>query len=95
MSEKRCGDCEYFVAFRNYNYETCTNDTITEYCELLQNEETYDRNKGDEIWDDVFDDCPLRKGFVATESVIKLLNTKSCRSSLMIMFIIQLLKMSN
>ena len=76
MSEKRCGDCEYFVAFRNYNYKTCTNDTITEYCELLQNEETYDRDKGDEIWDDVFDDCPLKKGFVATESVIKLLNTR-------------------
>ena len=54
MSEKRCGDCEYFVAFRNYNYETCTSDTITEYCELLQNKDTYDRDKGDEIWNDVF-----------------------------------------
>lgn len=76
MSEKRCGDCEYFVAFRNYNYETCTNDTITEYCELLQNEETYDRDKGDEIWNDVFDDCPLETGYVSTESAILLLQSK-------------------
>ena len=76
MSEKRCGDCKYFVAFRNYNYETCTNDTITEYCELLQNEDTYDRDKGDEIWNDVFDDCPLKTGYVSTESAIRLLQSK-------------------
>lgn len=76
MSEKRCGDCEYFVAFRNYNYETCTNDTITEYCELLQNKATYDRDKGDEIWNDVFDDCPLKTGYVSTESAILLLQSK-------------------
>lgn len=76
MSEKRCGDCKYFVAFRNYNYETCTNDTITEYCELLQNEDTYDRDKGDEIWNDVFDDCPLKIGYVSTESAILLLQSK-------------------
>lgn len=76
MSEKRCGDCKYFTSFRNYNYETCTNDTITEYCELLQNEDTYDRDKGDEIEDNIFDDCPLRKGVVSTESVIKLFNTR-------------------
>jgi len=76
MSEKRCGDCEYFVAFRNYNYEKCTNDTITEYCELLQNKETYDRNKGDEIWNGVFIDCPLKTGYVSTESAILLLNSK-------------------
>ena len=76
MSEKRCGDCKYFVAFRNYNYETFTNDTITEYCVLLQNEETYDRDKGDEIWNDVFDDCPLKTGYVSTESAILLLQSK-------------------
>lgn len=76
MSEKRCGNCKYFVAFRNYNYETFTNDTITEYCVLLQNEETYDRDKGDEIWDDVFDDCPLKTGYVSTESAILLLQSK-------------------
>ena len=76
MSEKRCGDCEYFVAFRNYNYETCTNDTITEYCELLQNKETYDRDKGDEIWNTVFDNCPLKTGYVSTESAILLVKSK-------------------
>ena len=76
MSKKRCRDCKYFVAFRNMNYATFTNDTITEYCELLQNEETYDRDKGDEISDNIFDDCPLQKGFVSTESVIKLLKTR-------------------
>ena len=76
MSEKRCGDCEYFVAFRNMNYETCTCDTITEYCELLQNEDTYDRDKGDEIWNDVFDDCPLKTGYISTESAILLLQSK-------------------
>lgn len=73
---RRCGDCKYFVAFRNMNYETSICDTITEYCELLQNEETYDRDKGDEIWNSVFDDCPLRTGFVLTESVIKLLQSR-------------------
>ena len=77
MSEKkRCGDCEYFVAFRNMNYETCTCDTITEYCELLQNEDTYDRDKGDEILNDVFDDCPLQTGYVSIESAILLLQSK-------------------
>lgn len=76
MGEKRCGDCEYFVAFRNMNYETCTCDTITEYCELLQNEDTYDRDKGDEIWNDVFDDCPLKTGYVSTESAIRLVQSK-------------------
>lgn len=77
MSKKRCGDCEYFVAFRNMNYETCTCDTITEYCELLQNEDTYDRDKGDEIWNNVFDDCPLKTGYVSTESSILLLQSKN------------------
>lgn len=76
MSRKRCDDCEYFVAFRNMNYETCTCDTITEYCELLQNEDSYDRCKGDEIWNDVFDDCPLKTGYVSTESAIRLLQSK-------------------
>lgn len=76
MSKKRCGDCEYFVAFRNMNHETCTCDTITEYCELLQNEDTYDRDKGDEIWNNVFDDCPLKTGYVSTESIILLLQSK-------------------
>lgn len=76
MNGKRCGDCEYFVAFRNMNYETYTCDTITEYCELLQNEDIYDRDKGDEIWNDIFDDCPLNKGYVSTESAIRLLQSK-------------------
>ena len=76
MNGKRCGDCKYFVAFRNMNYKTCTCDTITEYCELLQNEDTYDRDKGDEIWNGVFDDCPLNKGYVSTVSAIRLLQSK-------------------
>lgn len=76
MSEKRCGDCEYFAAFRNMNYETCTCDTITEYCELLQNENTYDREAGDDVWNDVFGDCPLKTGYVSTESAILLLQSK-------------------
>lgn len=80
MSEKRCGDCEYFVAFRNYNYETCTNDTITEYCDLLQNKETYDRDKGDEVWNSIFQDCPLQTGIIPVESAIKLLESRKFKA---------------
>ena len=73
---KKCGDCEYFIAFRNMNYETCTNDTITEYCDLLQNKETYDRDKGDEVWNSIFQDCPLQTGIISVESAIKLLESR-------------------
>lgn len=75
-NNKKCSDCEYFTAYRNYNYETSTNDSITMYCELLQNEATYDRDTGDKIAETVFDDCPLETGYVPIESAIKLLKSK-------------------
>lgn len=75
-NNKRCCDCKYFTFFRNYNYETSTSDTITMYCELLQNENVYDRETGDEISNNVFDDCPLKTGYVPIESAIKLLESK-------------------
>ena len=53
--------CKYFCWHRNYNYETCTNDTITLWCELLGNKETYTRDEGDVIWENGFDDCPLKR----------------------------------
>ena len=58
-----CQKCKFFVAYRNFNYEKMTNDTITIYCDLLQNKETYDRDTGDEIWENGWlNECPLRKG---------------------------------
>lgn len=65
LMPKKCVDdlhhCKYFCWHRNYNYETNTNDTITLWCELLDNKDTYDRDTGDKIWENGFDDCPLKK----------------------------------
>lgn len=59
----KCQRCKFFVAYRNFNYEKMTNDTITIYCDLLQNKETYDRDTGDVIWENGWlNECPLRKG---------------------------------
>lgn len=77
MNNKRCGGCEYFIFFKNYNFETSTIDTITMYCELLQNEDTYDKDIGDKIAENVFDDCPLRTGTVPIESAILLLKDRN------------------
>lgn len=58
-----CQRCKFFVAYRNFNYEKMTNDTITIYCDLLQNKKTYDRDTGDVIWENGWlNECPLRKG---------------------------------
>lgn len=53
--------CKFLGWYRNYNHETCTNDTITLWCELLNNKKTYDRDTGDVIFESGFDDCPLKR----------------------------------
>lgn len=65
LMPKKCVDdiyhCKYFCWHRNYNYETCTNDTITLWCDLLDNKETYNRVDGDVIWENGFSNCPLKE----------------------------------
>lgn len=56
-----CGDCSYFICYREFNGEP-TASIVTMGCGLLGNEKDYNRIEGDKIASTTFKECPLRRG---------------------------------